>query len=336
VTGGSSPIVLNYRQFKLSYNWHTPTISNNNSSDANTLTVNSDLVVTATGNLVFRLGGSNTGANTFAGRIADGTAAVISVTKVDGGLWILSGTNTYSGTTTISGGILEISGAGVLGNGAYSGSIANSTTFRCNSTATQTLRGVISGAGVLTKGSTGTLTLSGDNTYSGATTVGGGTLICAGNSTCSGATIVTNGLLMGVVGGSCSNSTVTVTNAPGVIAAMGVSVTNNTMQWTCANLAFRTNEAVARLVFDFAEAPGTTVAPLSVTGNLTFAGMPLVVVSPSYIQPGTYPLLTVGGTAPTNEVPPLSGPSGSLYWGRTDNKTLLLTVFAKGTVIVIR
>ena len=118
VSGGSSPIVLNYRQFKLAYDWHTPTISNNNGSDANTLTVNTDLIVTATANLVFVLGGSNTGMNTFAGRIANGPVSVISLTKADAGTWILLGTNTYSGVTTISAGKLSINSLANVNGGA--------------------------------------------------------------------------------------------------------------------------------------------------------------------------------------------------------------------------
>ena len=106
VTGGSSPMVLNYRKFQLGYNFHTPTIYNDNSSNANTLTVNSDIIVTATANLPFVLRGSNIGDNNFAGLITNGANSVISVTKTDGGKWILSGTNTYTGTTTISAGIL--------------------------------------------------------------------------------------------------------------------------------------------------------------------------------------------------------------------------------------
>ena len=50
-----------------------------------------------------------------------------------------------------------------------------------DTSAAQTLSGVISGTGALTKSSTGTLTLSGTNTYTGGTTLNAGTLIVSGN-----------------------------------------------------------------------------------------------------------------------------------------------------------
>jgi len=60
-------------------------------------------------------------------------------------------------------------------NGA--GSVAlGSATLTTSSTTDTTFSGVISGDGGLTKAGTGTLTLSGVNTYSGQTTVSGGTL----------------------------------------------------------------------------------------------------------------------------------------------------------------
>jgi len=316
-SGAAVPLIFNGRQIDLVGSaGYGAAIINNNGTFANTITINTPLLITGAGDKTLTLDGTNTGTNLFSGAITNGSGSVISLTKAGAGTWYISGTNTYTGGTTISTGILEICGAGVLGNGAYAGSIANSTTFRYNSTATQTLSGVISGGGVLIKDNIGSLTLTGINTYSGATTIKGGTL-------------------WGALGGSCTNSAVTVTNTPGNTVVLGVSVTNNTMQWTCASLAFKTNGAGAQLKFNFEVKSGTTLAPLNVTGNLTFNGAPLVVVSPSFLSPGTYPLVTVGGTVPS-EMPALSGVDGVLAWGGSGNRTLSLTVFAKGSVITVR
>jgi len=67
----------------------------------------------------------------------------------------LSGVNTYSGDTAIGIGTLEIAGGGQLGSGSYAGSITNSGRFLYNSTADQSLHGVISGTGSLVKDSPG-------------------------------------------------------------------------------------------------------------------------------------------------------------------------------------
>ena len=57
----------------------------------------------ANGARTLSLGGSNTGANQFAGAITDGPgASVVSLNKQNDGSWALSGTNTYSGATTYS------------------------------------------------------------------------------------------------------------------------------------------------------------------------------------------------------------------------------------------
>jgi autotransporter-associated beta strand protein len=82
----------------------------------------------AAGARTLNLGGSYAAtANTFAGRINDGPGSVVTLTKA-GSTWSLSGTNTYSGTTTIAfnGGTLIFQGIQALSPVTPS---LNSTTF---------------------------------------------------------------------------------------------------------------------------------------------------------------------------------------------------------------
>ena len=118
------------------------------------------------------------GSFTHSGNISNtnGGANVLNFTKLGSGTLTLNGTNTYTGNTTISAGTLEIGGGGSLGSGAYSGNISNSGTFTLNTTAAQTLSGTVSGTGSLIKSNTNTVVLSGNNTYSGGTTLSAGTL----------------------------------------------------------------------------------------------------------------------------------------------------------------
>ncbi|OMM93555.1 AIDA autotransporter [Salmonella enterica subsp. enterica serovar Enteritidis] len=82
---------------------------------------------------------------------------------------IVTGDNTYSGGTTISGGTLTADHADSLGTGA----VANSGVLQVGE---GELENTLSGSGSLVKTGTGELTVSGDNTYSGGTTIIGGTL----------------------------------------------------------------------------------------------------------------------------------------------------------------
>jgi len=121
------------------------------------------------------------------------------LTKLGGGTLVLSGANAYTGTSTISAGTLQANHATALGNGGdivftggalQFGSVVNNTTLawgtRIKSSTgpivmdsngqTVTLTGNISGSntGGMTKNGSGTLTLSGTNSFAGATTVNAG------------------------------------------------------------------------------------------------------------------------------------------------------------------
>jgi len=145
---------------------------------------------------------SNTGGGTVSGKITGGHALTINKSCV--GTVTLSGSNDYTGLTTISGGKLVLSG-GV--NRIKSGNdltiAVGTATFDLNGqiqvldalnglgtinlgagaltvgafSASCAYSGIITGTGSLTKTGTGTLTFGGPNTYTGSTIVSGGKLL---------------------------------------------------------------------------------------------------------------------------------------------------------------
>ncbi|EDJ0689205.1 fibronectin-binding autotransporter adhesin ShdA, partial [Salmonella enterica] len=95
-----------------------------------------------------------------------------SLVKTGTGELTLSGDNDYSGGTTIDDGVLIADNADSLGTGA----VANNGELQVGE---GELENTLSGSGSLVKTGTGELTLNGDNSYSGGTTITGGTLIAA-------------------------------------------------------------------------------------------------------------------------------------------------------------
>ncbi|MDI9853654.1 autotransporter domain-containing protein [Comamonas sp. 17RB] len=164
--------------------------------------------------------------------LVQGSGALLN--KDGSGTLVLTRSNTYSGGTTLTAGTLAIGSNQALG----SGSVAAANGTRINSAATSilnnsilmtgtvnfggsstlTLNGTLQGASaVLNKDGSGTLVLTGANTYSGGTTLSAGTLtlgsnsaIGSGNLTVTGASTLTSNQFVTFLKDVALNSTLTV------------------------------------------------------------------------------------------------------------------------------
>ncbi len=85
-------------------------------SNGGTLTLTGLMRSSNSGNRALELTGTSTLQNRVAGVIQD-NVSIISLIKSSGGKWIVSGTNTFTGTTSVSGGNLTVTSAAGLGAG---------------------------------------------------------------------------------------------------------------------------------------------------------------------------------------------------------------------------
>ena len=142
------------------------------------------------------VGGDNSD-TTFKGSIRDG-AGTTALVKEGTGTTILTGSHTYTGGTTISGGILQIGNGGA--GGSIIGDVANNAILAINRSDTFTFAGLISGSGALQQNGAGTTILTANNSYTGATTINAGGLIVNGSIASSSGLTVNSGATVGGIG----------------------------------------------------------------------------------------------------------------------------------------
>ena len=150
------------------------------------------------------VGNRNTTAN-FAGIITGN-----SINKVGTGTWILSGDNTYTGTTTISGGALQIGAGGNTGT-LGTGNVTDNAALVFNRFDNVICPNLITGSGSLTQSGEGELALTAANTYSGATFVTAGTLALTNSASLANSTLINlaNGAVFDVSGTTSHAMTLT-------------------------------------------------------------------------------------------------------------------------------
>ena len=175
---------------------------------AGTLNTNSPSGGTAT--LTVGFGGAN---GDFSGLLTGNVASnILALAKTGAGTQIISGNSTYSGTTALNGGTLQVGSGGAsgdLGTGAVN--VAAGTTLAYNRTGAVTQEGALNsnavGAGILNIGGDATtaITLNAGGNFSGVVNINQGALVF-------GATNPTN----------------TAANAPVMNIAAGATLTNTT------------------------------------------------------------------------------------------------------------
>lgn len=246
--------------------------------------------------------------STFDGVIADGTGA-ISVEKVQGGTQILTADQAYTGTTTITAGVLQAGNGGVSGSFGGGDIIVNAPgTAALNRSDDVTVANLFIGDGTLVHDGTGTTTLTASNSagsqFTGTAEINAGTVRVngllgdsVGNSATlnvnSGGTLQGTGTVAGTVN-VLAGGTIAAGASPGTLNIGGDLVLAGTSEFELGNA-------------DVFGGNGPTNDLINVTGSLTLGG-DLVIVNSGTFGPGYYRLFNHADAAPTGSFASVTNP----------------------------
>ncbi|HEX4028170.1 MAG TPA: autotransporter-associated beta strand repeat-containing protein [Rhizomicrobium sp.] len=271
------------------------------------------------GTLAFDYSGSST--------IFSGTITGAGGVNQMGGTAVLTATNTYSGGTTITAGTLQIGNGGTTGS--ITGDVTDNGTLAFDRSDNLSYGGAISGRGGVTQLGTGTLILSGADSYTGVTTIGSGSALqlAGGNSLATSSNVADNGLfdvsvaaspqissLSGSGAVSLGAQTLAITNGVGSFSGVisgtgGVTVSGGTQAFAGTNSysgATTINGGTLAVTGSIASSSGVAVnSGGTLAGTGTVSGV--TVASGGTIAPGS------GGSGTLNVNGSVSFANGSTY-----------------------
>jgi len=265
-------------------------------------TLTSDVNIQNNASLTF----AKTGNTTYGGVIS-GTSGLLQ--KLNSGTLILTNASTFSGTTLIqntAGNNIRLANTNALQNSTVSVSVTNGLQFDTgtnsytigalsggsnfalqdtgssavilrtgNNNTNSTYSGVMSGTGALVKIGTGTLTLSGSNTYTGDTTVSAGTVLLNGAGQLGTGNVKVNGNL----------------SISGITGSVYTLTASQTLSGTGTILASGKTLEIAGTL-----APGNSPGTLTVNGGLTLDSSSASNFEITGTGAGLFDHLTVNGT----------------------------------------
>ena len=223
------------------------------------------------------------------GSIGASLAGAIGLSKSTLGTVILSGANSYTGSTVISGGTLQVGNGGTTGS-LGSGAVLNNGTLAFNRADSLIVANAISGSGGLVQAGAGSVNLTGPNSYTGPTSVLSGQLSING-SIASNTVVAEAGTLGGngtITGAVTVNGAIAPGNSIGTLNVVGAYVQNANSVYrveiapggqgdriAIAGTASLNGGTVSVLPTTTAGFQNTTYTILSATGGVsgTFAGV---------------------------------------------------------------
>jgi fibronectin-binding autotransporter adhesin len=233
------------------------------------------------------------------------------------GTMILSGTNTYSGGTTISAGTLQLGNGGATGS--ILGDVVNNGTLAFNRSNTYQFDGVISGSGAVEQNGTGKTILTALQSYGGLTTIAAGTLALTGaGNIASSSGVVANGAfdISGVSGAGTSIQTLSGSGSV-TLGAKTLTLTNASGNFAGA-IGGSGGLTLAAGTQTLSGVNGYTGATTINGGMLALAGAGSIASSSGVVDNGIF---DISGTNSGASIKSLSG-SGGVTLGA---KTLTLT-----------
>ena len=199
-----------------------------------------------------------------------GTSAATSgnLAKSGNGTLVLTGSHAYTGSTTISAGTLQIGAGGASGSIESTSGVSNNATLVFNRNDSTGFSKAISGTGNLTQAGSGTLSLTGANSYSGKTLVSAGTLaVGVGGTLGTSAVEIASG---GVLSFNRSDSFTAVNNiaGSGLLRQSGAGVL--TLSGSNTNTGV-VDATAGTILFSGANALSAGVVSLNATGGSTLS-----------------------------------------------------------------